>query len=227
VGTEGLYVPLILAAVAGTASYVNSQNVAHQQDQTLAANIRAQQAKQQQADARTAQLLTQEQQSTDTQDKQKSQAAFSKELAMKAPQATSALAAPIAASPAYAKQQSDAALGVTNYGNQQADWLSSIAAPQMQRQRDIVQNIDPYKNDIALIARANAGDNFLSNLKLNNIRGNPWLSLVSGVAGGAAGSMARGAGSSGSGFDTTGMAALGSPNPYYGLGPNPYGGIGG
>ena len=207
-------IPLILAAVSGTAQYVNQRNVAHEQDQTLAAQLRAQGQKQQQADARTAQLITQEQQSTDQPDKAKSLATYNKDLALKAPQATTALAAPPSASQAYAKDKQDAALGISDYGNQQADWLSSIAAPQLQRQRDQITNIDPYRNDIGLISRANAGDNFLSNMKLNSIRGNPWLSLISGVSGGAASGMARGTGAGG----TTADAASGIPFAAPGVG---------
>ena len=222
-GTEEIWIPLALAAVSGTAAYVNQRNVAHQQDQTLAAQLRAQAAKQQQADAQTSQLINKEAQSTDTQDKAKAQLAYNTAIAQKAPQATTALAAPNSASKAYAADKLNAALGVSDYGNQQADWLSSIQAPEMQRQRDQIENIDPYRTNIGLIARANAGDNFLSNLKLNSIKPNPWLSLVQGVSGGAAGAMAKGGFGSGDTIDTTGMAALGSPNPYYGLGPQPYG----
>jgi hypothetical protein len=191
-GLEGFVVPAILAAVGTAATVVNQRNVAHQQDQTLAAQIRAQGQKQQQADARTSQLINQEATSTDTQDKAKSQAAYAKQLAQHAPQATEALNAPPSASQAFAKSKQDAALGVADYGNQQADWLSSIAAPTLQRQRDVRENIDPYKTDIGLISRANAGDNFLSNMRLRNIQPNPWLSLVSGVAGGASTAMAKG-----------------------------------
>lgn len=210
-------IPLVVAAVGTTATVINQRNVAHQQDQALAAQIRAQQAKQQQADARTAQLINKEATSTDTQDKAKSLAAYSTELAKKAPEATTALGAPSAASRAYAQQKSDAALGVADYGGQQADWLSSIQAPQLQRQRDIIQNIDPYKTDIGLISRANAGDNFLANLKLNNIRANPWLSLASGIAGGAANAMAKGGYGAGS---TTADAASGDPYSQDYMAPN-------
>ena len=133
------------------------------------------------------------------------------QLAAKQPQAVGALAAPPSASQAYNKEKSDAQLGVANYGGQQADWLSSITAPQLQRQRDVRDIIDPYKTDIGLISRANQGDNFLSNLKLNNIRANPWLSLVSGVAGGASSAMAKG-GYGGGASDTAGAAA---GQPFY------------
>ena len=206
-GTE-LLIPLALAAVSGGAQYVNSQNVARKQDQTLAAQIRNQNQLQQQADAKTAQLIQKEGQSTDTQDKAKSQAQFNQALAQKMPQAAPALNVPGAVSAAYKNSKSDAALGISDYANNLSDVTSSIDAPTMERQRDQIQNIDPYQTSIGLLSRQNAGDNYLYNLKLNNIRANPWLSLISGVAGGAAGGLARGTGFGGS---STADAASGIP----------------
>lgn len=200
-------IPYIVAAVGTAATIVNQRNVAHRQDQQLAAQIRAGAQKQQQADQRTAQLIQSQANLSDQPDKAKSQAAYNKDLALKQPQATSALQGPAAASAAFAKQKSDAALGVTKYGNQQADWLSSIQAPQMERQRNLIENLDPYRTDIGLISRANQGDNFLANMRLRGIQPNAGLSLLSGIAGGASSAMARG----GYGASDTATAAAGDP----------------
>lgn len=201
-------IPYIIAAVGTAATIVNQRNVAHKQDQELASQIRAQGQKQQLADARTATLIQSQKDLSDAPDKAKSQAAYNKDLALKAPQSTAALQGPAAASAAYAKDKSDAALGVAQYGNQQADWLSSIQAPGMSRQRNIIENIDPYRNDIGLIARNNQGDNFLSNMRLRGIRPNAGLSLIAGIAGGASSAMAAGGYGAGSG---TQAAAAGDP----------------
>lgn len=205
-GSEAIWVPLAMAAIGGTASYVNNRNVAHKQDQNLAAQIRASGQKQQEADQRTAQLISQQAKDTDAQDKAKSLASYNQSLALKAPQATSIFKVPGAVSDAYAKAGSDAALGVTKYGADQADITSSMEAPMLQRQREHA-DMDSYKNDIGMIARRNAGDTFLANMRLRGIQGNPWLSLVSGVSGAAAGSMARSGNYGGSSLD----AASGTP----------------
>lgn len=192
-GTE-ILIPLALAALGTGAAYVNNRNVAHRQDQQLAAQLRAQQAKQRQADARTAQLITQEGASTSAPEKQQGLAAMQQQLALRAGQATQPLTTYGNASTAAAKSARDAAQGIASYGSNLSDLLSSIDAPGYQRQREQRDIIDPYKQDIGLLSRANAGDNFVSNLKLRNIRGNPLLSLLSGVSGGVAQAIAAGYG---------------------------------
>jgi len=207
VGTEAIWVPLVLTAVSAAAQYRNQQITAHKQDQTLAAQLRAQAEKQHEADAKTADLIRKQAQSTDTQDKAKSLAGYNRELALKSGQATQQLGAKGAVSDAYAKKKEDAALGVTNFGNNLADLTASIDAPVQQRQREQIETIDPYRTDIGLIARRNAGDNFLSNMRLRNIRPNPWLSLTSGLAGSAASAYGAGA----FGGANTADAAAGQP----------------
>lgn len=208
-GTEAVWVPLVMAAVSGAATYINNRNTARRQDHELAAQLRAQGDKQREADARTAQLLTQQAQSTDAKDRTESLATYNRELAMKAPQANKLLAAPGAVSDAYQKSGSDASLGIADYGKRIADLTASIDAPQQQRMRDRREIIDPYQTDIGMIARRNAGDNFLSNLRLRNIQPNPWLSLTAGIAGAAAGSYAKGMGAG------TAGASMGAPADAY------------
>lgn len=191
-GSEAIWVPLIMAAVSGTATYVNNRNVAHKQDENLADRIRNQNKLQHQADLKTADLINKEAHSTDTQDKAKSMARYNASIAEHMPQATGALKTTGAVSDAYKKDGSNAALGIADYANNLSDLTSSIEAPQLQRMRDQRENINPYGTAIGLIGRENSGDNFLSNLKLNNIKANPWLSLVAGTTGAAAKGMASG-----------------------------------
>jgi hypothetical protein len=203
-GSEAIWVPLVLSAVSAGAAYVNQRNVAHRQDNQLAAQLRAQADKQHQADAKTAALIQSQQQSSDKDEKAHSLAGFQQAIAQKSGAATAPLTSLGAVSDAYEKSKSNAALGIADKANNFADNVSSIDAPTQQRQNDAL-TMGRYGTDVNQIRRFNQGDDFLANMRLRGIKANPLLSLVSGVAGGAAGAASAG----GYGADDYGAAANG------------------
>ncbi|MBS1938158.1 MAG: hypothetical protein JSS84_10165, partial [Bacteroidetes bacterium] len=89
-----------------------------------------------------------------------------------------------AVSNAYQQAGANAAQGITSYGNQQSDLLSSINAPGQQRANNRV-NIDSYAQDLGQIARKSKGDDFLAQIRQGGIRRNPYLDLASSLLGGA------------------------------------------
>jgi len=209
-GSEAIWVPLALSALGAGASYYNTQQTAKKQDNALAQQIRNQQNLQHQADARTAQMIQQQGQQTDTKEKAAGLAANQAVLQANAGQAQKVFQVPGAVSQAYQTAGANAAQGITNFGNQQADLQSSINAPSQQRQNNRV-NIDNYGNDLGLIARKASGQNFLDQLKLQSVRRNPWIDVGSGLLNGAAGAY----GGSGGWSSLLGAASgAGSSNQY-------------
>lgn len=196
-GTEAFWVPFAISAAtsaaAGGAAYINQRNTAKRQDSELAAQLRASGQKQQQADAKTAALIASEAKSTAAPERAKIAADFGKEVATKMPQATSGLNVPGGASAAYEKAGSDRALGIADYANTRAGNIADIDAPYAQRLDEKI-NRGRFGTDISQIDRFNRGDNYLSNLRLSQIKGNPKLALFSSLVGGAGNAAAKGAG---------------------------------
>jgi hypothetical protein len=191
-GTGAEWLPWVAAALTATGTGVsiyNQNQTAKKQDQTLANQIRMQQGLQQKANARTAQLINNQAQQTDQPQKQASQQLFTQQLAANNPQALNPLKSVGAAGQAYQASGANAAQGITGYGKSQADTLSSIIAPTQQR-RDNQKNLDDYSTDIGNLRTQLQGNDFLSQLKLNAIKPNPWLGALSGIATGVGGSMA-------------------------------------
>lgn len=207
-GAEVL-IPLALSAVATGAQIYNQRQTAHRQDQALANQIRAQSAKQREADQQTAQLIAQQAKSTDADEKSTALGQFQQAIQRNQGNAQRPLAMQGDVSAAYKKAGSDAALGMGKYAGQIADLVSSIDAPFQQRQNDSYLT-DRYKTNIGLIRRNNEGDNYLAQLRLRSIRPNPWISAGSSLLGGYARSRAGAAGSdTGSDTDWTDLLTTG------------------
>ncbi|WP_395644184.1 hypothetical protein [Rudaea sp.] len=111
------------------ASYYNTQQTAKRQDNALASQIRQQSENQRKADARTGQMIQQQSQQTDQKEKSAGLLANQNVLQAKAAQAQKVSQASGAVSNAYQQAGANAAQGITSYGNQQSDLLSSINAP--------------------------------------------------------------------------------------------------
>lgn len=191
-GTEAIWIPLAMSALAGGASYYNTRQTEKKQDNALAGQLRTQAAHQHDADARTAQLVQQQQQSTPDAAKASTLAQFQQQLLANKGNSTRTLEAPGAVSAAYQKSGSDAALGMGQYGNAFADLVANIDAPGQQRAGE-QRNMNRYASDLDLIKRNSGGDDFLAQLKMRNIKRNPWIDAASSVAQGYAGSYGGGA----------------------------------
>jgi hypothetical protein len=183
-GTE-VAIALALAAASAGATYYNNQQTAKRQDRQLASQLRADAAKQRQADEQTANLINKTRQSTDADEKASSLASFTQAIKANQANANRPLATLGNVSEAYKQSGSDAALGMAGKAAGLADLISSIDAPTQQRQND-VRDVDNYRTQIGLIQRASRGDDFLSQMKLARIKRNPWIDAFAGITGGAA-----------------------------------------
>ncbi|MGH8173941.1 MAG: hypothetical protein ACREPX_12430 [Rhodanobacteraceae bacterium] len=192
-GTEAVWIPLVLSAVATGATVYNQRATAKRQDDQLAKQIRAQTSRQHGADDKTKALIQAEANSTDADEKQGSLSKFTDALRQSQGNALRPLKVEGNASEAYKKAGSDSALGITGYGNQIADLVSSIDAPGQQRQNDSFTR-NRYATDIDQIKRFSAGDDFLANMRLRGIKKNPWIDAGASALGGYASSMGGGYG---------------------------------
>lgn len=212
-GTEGIYIPLILAAVGAATTAYTQKQAADKQDNQLSASLRAQRDKQHEADQKTNALIAQQGNVDDSKQKGSSLAAFTQAIQQNQGNAVNPLNQVGNVSDAYKKAGSDAVLGINKTGGNFADLVSSIDAPGQQR-RDNIKNLDDYNSDINLIKRRNQGDDFLNQMRLRGIQPNPYGMLAGGLLSGAGKGIASGGGSYGTsaGGSTSGYDMYGSPS---------------
>lgn len=177
--------PIIAAVVGAGASYYNANQTAKKQDQAIAAGIRQQSATQRKADERLGQTLGQLEQSSPSdaiaETRQSYQDALrGTETQASAGQALSGL------SKAYDEAAGAGQARAGDYVSNVADALSRIDAAGLQRQREgfTVGNLG---TDLSVLGRESEGIDFLSRLKAQGIRSNPYLDALAGVAQGYSG----------------------------------------
>jgi hypothetical protein len=184
-GSEAIWVPLVIGAISAGAQYYNTQQTAKRQDNALAAQLRADASKQRQADQQTAQLINKTRASTDADEKAGALAKFTQAVAANRANAERPMLTQGAVSDAYKAAGSNAALGMAAKAGGLADLVSSIDAPRQQRQND-VRDFDDYRNAIGMIRRDSAGDDFLAQMRLRGIKRNPWIDAAAQVGQGYA-----------------------------------------
>jgi hypothetical protein len=118
-----------------------------------------------------------------------------------ADQITSQLIQKTATSDAYKASGADAALGISDYGAKAADLMSSIDAPTIQRAQEAANDVR-FNTALGAIKRASAGDDFLAQMRLRNIKLNPWISAGTSIAGGYARGAAGASGGGDYGYGT-------------------------
>ena len=190
-GTEAVWIPLVMAAVGAGASVYNTRQTERRQDNALAQQIRNQSARQREADAKAAELVRREAGSNDTDERASSLAKFTDAIQKARGNAERPLETVAAVSDAYKKAGSDSALGMTSTAGNFADLVSRIDAPMQQRQNDDLAR-GRYATDIDMIRRFASGDDYLDQMRLRNIRRNPWIDAGASVASGYAGSYGGG-----------------------------------
>lgn len=174
-----------LAAASAGAQYYNTQRTADKADRTAAAGIRSQAARQREADARVNQVI--DQQSSSSPDAAKMDTLAQYMQGLRAAEAGAGRGIQQAGATSTAAQQAaaDAALGVSSYGGKMADYMAAMDAPGLQRRAEAV-NMARGGSDIERIANFAGGDQFLTQMRLDGVRRNPWLDAFSALAGGAA-----------------------------------------
>ena len=207
-GTEAAWVPLLVAAIGGGASYYNGVKTANKQDQVLAEGIREKGRRQQGADAKVNELIQKTGDSNAEGDKSQALQQYMQQLSASRGQANGGLGQLSGVSDAYQKDSANAALGIQDYGGKIAGLMSRIDGPMAQRRREGNDQAD-FGVAIDQIKRFAEGDDFLNRLKLNGVRRNPLLDAFSAAASGYASGSSLGAGS-GSSSIFGGVPAQGS-----------------
>lgn len=206
-GSEALWVPAVLAAVGGGASYVSQKQAADKQDDMLGAQIRQQSARQDEADKSVNQLIANRTTSDAANERGNASTQYLQQVRAAQGTASNGLRQAGAVSDAYQQQSNDAALGIADYGANVANLMARIDAPQQQRQREAIEGAQ-LGSDLGLIGRRAAGDDYLAKIKMQGVRANPWLAAFGQAASGAAMGMASaGAGSAASAGAASGSAA--------------------
>jgi hypothetical protein len=165
------------AIVAAAAGYENNQQVARREDNESARQLRQQYGLQQQENQQVQQLIQKTAQSSPDKARSSLLDQFMQELQAKNGNAVRPLAQVGNVSGAYTKAANDAALGISNYGTNNAGLLSAIDAPSVQR-RDEAANLSRFGSALNEVKRESAADQFLSQMRLQSIRPNPWLTAV-------------------------------------------------
>lgn len=183
-GTEALWVPLLMSAASAGVGAYSANQTAQKQDNIAAQGIRNQQARQREADALVNNTIRQTQESNPEGDRESSLKQYLKQLQMTTTNANGPGQVG-GVSDRYKEGTSGAAADIASYGNKYADIFSRLDAPNMQRQREGI-SFSRLASDINPIAQASQSDQFLNNLRLQSVRPNPWLQILQGGLAGAA-----------------------------------------
>ena len=189
-GTSALWVPLAISALgAGASAYNQHQTVKRQEEVAQNASMK-QQRKQQEADARLNSELDNLSTSGPDAERKASLDGFLQQLRANAGEAggTSNV---IGGSDRFKGDSATSGAAIKNYGTARADNLSRINAPGFQRRRE-GYGINRAESDVQGIGRDANAEAFLSQLRMNSIRPDPWLGAVGQVAQGVGSGMAAG-----------------------------------
>ena len=190
-GTEALWIPAVMSAVAAGATAVNANNTAKRQDRAAAEGVRKQAQNQTEINAKINKTLqeTKAQNPDDTRSAVNDQ--YLRQVQARLGQGRSGLTADTGLSSAYDEAATAAGSKVADFANSSAGLLSRIDAPGVQRQAEGMR----YGNlgiDLDMSRGNIQGDQFLNNLRLRGIRNNPWIDAAAGVMSGAAAGVAAG-----------------------------------
>ena len=188
----------LLALAAGASAY-NQQRTLKKQDRSAAEGLRRQQQIQREADARVAQQIQQQAQSTAAPDRAQNEAEMLAAIQGAQARARRNLQGQGAVSQDYRQAANDASAGAQDYASQVASLLSVVDAASQQRQREGFQFGD-LATDIGVINRRSRGQAHVDDLRTRSIRPNPWIdAAASAMMGASSGMMARGTASGGGG----------------------------
>lgn len=168
-------VPLVIAGISAGASAYNTQRTARRQDQELARGIRTQSAKQRQADALVGEQVKKLEGSRSDDERRKSLASFTEQLARNKKQSEGGLMTPQGVgSQAFQQGQQQARQDVGAYGGQQAGLMARMEAPTYQRMGEGFDR-GYLATDINRIGSESRGEDYLTELRTRAIRRNPWI----------------------------------------------------
>lgn len=176
-GVAAPFIPYIAAAAAAGAQYYNTRQTGKRQDEALAAGIRQQSKTQRKADERVQQTIGEIAGSSPA-----DATAAAREGYQQAVRGTDQMAASGQAlsglSEAYDQAARAANTTAAGRTGAVADLLSRIDAPLQQRQSEGFR-VGDLGTDLSILKRTSQGQDFLSRLKAQGVRRNPWIDAFS------------------------------------------------
>lgn len=195
-------VPLLLTAVSAGTSMYNTSQTRKRANSELEARLMNQSARQREADVEVQKLISETEASNPEAQSAKSLAQYTEQLQRNLGNQSSGITGIAGASQAYKSQAGQDAMGVSRYGDMLSGLMSRIDGAVRQREDEAYRRGDTA-SAIQGISRNSSGDDFLSQLRLDGIRENPWLTALSQTMAGAASTYGSGAGGGTAGVKKT------------------------
>lgn len=191
----GQFIPIALA-VAGTAmQQQETQNVLRKQDEATAQGLLSQSRKQQDVDRRVNDEISNVAASTAQDERDQRLGQYMETLRRGQRQTDGSFGSPVGGA-AFQADSAAARTGAADSAQTTAGLMSRIDAPQMQRQGEAF-GYGNLATDIGLAARESAGQRYIDQLRLRQIRRRPEVDLIAGGLTAAGGAMAGGGGMAG------------------------------
>lgn len=192
-GTEAVWIPLVLAAAGATATTVNNRNIAKERERIANQGIAAQASKQREAEARINEEVGAQARSSPEQEQREALDEFTSVLSAAKSKSAGDTAVPMG-SDRYQTDEAASKAAIQNYGAEQAELQSRIMAPLRQRENEN-KSRRRTESDVLGIARNADAESFLNQLLQGSVTGNTGLELGGAIATGASQAMAGSAGS--------------------------------
>lgn len=180
-------VPMLLSGASAAANVANTRRTERRQDRALADKTRRQGQKQREADARVNATLDTMARSRPHSDRAAALSEYVAQVAANRGNMAGAAGQAGRTSDAFADAASDAALGVAAETSERAGQMSIQDGAGRQREREGRDQVR-LGGDIGLIRREADGLAYLDDMRIRNIRRNPWLDAAASVLGGMAAS---------------------------------------
>jgi len=197
------WVATAVVLIGAAANQYNTHQVQKRQDNELGLQIQQRAARQQDADKEVMKTIADRAANTGDSARTSMLDQYANQVRAAQGSATSGLRQVGGVSDAYRQAANDAALGISDYAGDTASLMSRIDAPTRQRQEEAQQNAQ-LSTALSLIGNRSAGDDFMSNLRLQGIRRNPGLDAFVQAANAYASSAGGGGGG---GADTAGLSS--------------------
>ena len=182
----GVAVPIIMSLASAAMTQYNNQQVAKKQDNILAQQLQRNALRQQEADQAVGDTIRERATQGGEGERASIGAQYLDQVRAAQSNAQRGLGQVGAVSNAYQQDANNAALGIGDYGAQMSDLMARIDAPMAQRQRESI-SAGRLSSDLDQIGRRGRSDDYLTQLRLQGVRGNPWLDLASSAMGIGAG----------------------------------------
>ncbi|WP_315386609.1 hypothetical protein [uncultured Stenotrophomonas sp.] len=197
------WVATAVVLIGAAANQYNTHQTQKRQDNELGLQIQQRAARQNEADKEVMKTIADRAASDGDAGRSSMLDQYMNQVRSAQGSATSGLRQVGGVSEAYRQAANDAALGISDYAGDTASLMSRIDAPVRQRQGEAQQNAQ-LSTALSLIGNRSAGQDFLSNLRLQGIRRNPGLDAFVQVANAYAGAAGGGGGG---GANTSGLSS--------------------